>query len=63
MQESNSVKKVVLIYEHISALVGFLRKIVTSLHEHEQEKLLPSTFKSYLIICLERLNKSVCLSG
>jgi len=32
-------------------------------HEHEQDKLLQSTFKSHLITSLESLLKSICLSG
>jgi len=36
MQEFNSVNKVVL---YISALVGFLRKIVTSVPGYEQDKM------------------------
>jgi hypothetical protein len=52
---------VVLIY--ISAFVGFLPKVVTSVNEHEQDKLLQSIFKSYPVTSLERLKKSICLSG
>jgi hypothetical protein len=55
------VNKVVLIY--INALVGFLPKIVTSVNEHEQVKLLQSIFKSYPITSLERLKKSIRISG
>jgi len=37
---SHSYTKVVLIYAYISALVGFLRKIVPSVQGYEQDKLL-----------------------
>ena len=59
LQECNSVQNVVLMY--ISALVVYLHEIVTLVCEHEQDKLLQSIFKSYLITTLERLKKSLCL--
>ena len=46
------MNKVVLTYSYISALVGILGKIVTSVHEYEQDK----SICKYLILFLKRNN-------
>jgi len=59
---TRALQKLVTAVRTTRVVTTNLRKIVTLVREHEQDKLLQSIFKSYLITTLERLKKSICLS-